>query len=632
MTGVEIVADLRSATPELAAAVVRQWAVQDPAADLVRSATFVIPALARDACGGLPPGWVLVTDRTPPGFWTAVLADAGRAGRPTVALTAPVVAAIEAVGVMLDLLDEDSMYGAAAARVQCWQGCCLQTVPRLGGRTPDWIPVAAIADLPSHELIGELLAPCVVLQPLLLTDFGDAEAPFESLAGTVTHRLIAARRCGLRTALANRALVRVAGLDCTAPPAHAASLPPADADRLRIFEAEIERAWTECRGASNELLETLTGQLLRVTSGASRPSLLLDMRNVRATFNGTTFAAIGTAWGLHQAASGWDVSILAHPEGAAFHDFESAFPGWRVYTSQPPSGFTVALRLSQPWHIQEMIDLHVAARINAYLMLDSIAWDVQYAAPAHLDGTWRFLTSSSDGLLFISEFSRQRYRARFPNAVGRASAVCHLSFDPRDYTRPELIDAAQDDYILVVGNHLDHKDVSATVGLLASAFPFERIQVLGPSPVRSPQITTHASGNLAELDVHRLYASAKLVVFPSFYEGFGFPIVTALAYGRTLFARDSSLLHEVAAHCPPRGHLIAYRQRDDVVDAIGRLLHGERNPEATVGAALNGGPPRSWRQVGMEVDRFLRTLIPSVSVTSWRSRDELVSQAVAYRT
>jgi glycosyltransferase involved in cell wall biosynthesis len=149
---------------------------------------------------------------------------------------------------------------------------------------------------------------------------------------------------------------------------------------------------------------------------------------------------------------------------------------------------------------------------------------------------------------------------------------------------------------------------------------------------RSPRVTTHRSGNLAELDVHKLYAGAKMVVFPSFYEGFGFPVVTALAYGRTLLARDSSLLHEVASHCPPGGRLIAYRQRDEVIDTIGRLLHGERVTEVPIGAALNGSPPRSWQQVGQEVDQFLRSLMAPASTSAWRSRDELVSQALAYRT
>jgi hypothetical protein len=239
MTGVEVIADLRSASPEVAAGIVRQWATEDRASDLVRSATFVIPALARKACTELPSGWRVVTDRTSPGFWTAVMAAAGRAGRPAVALTAPVAPGVEAIGVMLDLLDSDAMYGAAAARVQCWTGCCLQTVSRLGGRTPDWIPLAAMADLPAHELVGEILTPCVILQPLLLTDFGDAEPPFDSLAGTVTHRLIAARvripdgaRQSGGRASGRPGLCRIGG---------AGGFASSGGCRLQVFEAEIER-------------------------------------------------------------------------------------------------------------------------------------------------------------------------------------------------------------------------------------------------------------------------------------------------------------------------------------------------------------------------------------------------------
>ena len=78
-------------------------------------------------------------------------------------------------------------------------------------------------------------------------------------------------------------------------------------------------------------------------------------------------------------------------------------------------------------------------------------------------------------------------------------------------------------------------------------FPFQRIEALGPSPFHSPRITSHPSGTLAEIDVHRLYAAAKVVVFPSFYEGFGLPVVKALAYGRTLCARESPVLTEVAS-------------------------------------------------------------------------------------
>jgi glycosyltransferase involved in cell wall biosynthesis len=631
VTQIELIADLRGAEPGVAAALVRQWAVEDRAADLIVAALLVVPPEARDGCGILPAGWRVRSGPTAPGFWDALLSGAGREGRPVLALTAPVQPGLEAAGVMLALLDSDAMYGAAAARVQCLDGCCVQTLLSPGAGPAQWLPLAALAEFPAHDLLGEILSPCMVLKPLVLTDFGEADGSFDSLAGVILHRLITARRAGFRTVVANRAVVRVASADCREGSASADWLPRADAARLGPLARDVDQPWTECRGASNALFERLTGQLLKSGSGAVRPRLLLDMRNLRAMFNGTAFAAIGAARGLYQADLGWDVSVWAHPDGAPFHDFEAAFPGWRVVTDAPGASFDVALRLSQPWHIQEMVDLHLCARVNAYLILDSIAWDVLYVAPPRLDGTWRFLTGSADGLLFISQFSEQRFCARFPRAAATARGVCHLSFDPDDYTHRDLIGAPPGDYILIVGNHLDHKDVPATVGSIASAFPFQPIEVLGPAPVRSPRIRTHTSGNLADRDVHALYASARMVVFPSFYEGFGFPVVTALAYGRTMLARESSLLHEVAGRCPARGRLIGYQQRDEVVEAIGRLLHGEPVAEIPVGRELNGGRPRSWRQVGVEIDGFLRGLLASASTSSWRARDDMVSQALAYR-
>ncbi len=531
---------------------------------------------------------------------------------------------------MLDLLDEDAMFGAAVARTQCDRGCCLQTLSGTSAHHADWMPHEAIAELPTHELVGDVLAHCTLLKPVTLTEFGDIDPPLRSLAGSLLHRMASARRCGFRSVVANRAVVTLAGADCARTPSRV-SIPASDMDRLKVFDNDMERGWKEFRGASTALFERLTGRHLKALRGIRRPSLLLDMRNVGAAYNGTSFAAMGTALGLHRAAIDWDVAILANPEGASFHEFESLFQGWTVYTTQPPSGFNVALRLSQPWHIQEMIDLHLAARVNAYLMLDTICWDVVYVAPPHLDGTWQFLAASADGLFFISDFSRQRFRARFPASARAPDVVCHLSFDPSDYTRPELLGAAESEYVLVIGNHLEHKDVSATADLLASAFPLMQIETLGPTRWRSSRVTTHASGKLADLDVQRLYASARMTVFPSFYEGFGLPVVTALAYGRMLFARASRLLDEIASNCQPRGRLITYRERDELVDLIGRLLHGEPVAEHVLGTSLNGDRPRSWLDVGEQVDQSLRRLMATSSTTAWRARDDLVRQAVAYR-
>jgi glycosyltransferase involved in cell wall biosynthesis len=631
VTTLEIVADLRSTSADVAAGLVQRWAAEDRAQLLVHRATFAVPkgSVRPDT---VPGNWRVVSDPLPVGFWEAVLTAAGNDSRSVLALLAPVVPGLEATGVLLDLLDSDAMFGAAVARLQCSRGCCVRMLAEGDRVSTEWMPRDAIADLPVDEIVDDPSAACLLLKPTLLTEFGDADAPFASLAGTLRHRLASARRCGFRTVVANRAVVTVARADCAASAPPMVSMPAVDAERLATFDRDVGRGWHEFRGASSALFERLTNRHLRALRGERRPSLLLDMRNVGAAYNGTSFAAIGAARGLHAAAIDWDVAILANAAGAEFHAFESTFPGWTVHTALPARGFNVALRLSQPWHIQEMVDLHRAARLNAYLMLDTISWDVVYVAPAHLDGTWQFLAASADSLLFISDFSRQRFRVRFPAGARSRDVVCHLSFDPSDYVRPDLLDTPESDYFLVIGNHLEHKDVTATVDLLASAFPAARIETLGPTRCRSRRITSHQSGNLAEFEVQQLYAGARLAVFPSFYEGFGLPVVTALAYGRTLLARESSLLDEIASRCQPRGRLIVFRQRHELVDHIGRLLRGEPVTEHPLGTALHGERPRSWLDVGQQVEQGLRRLMATASTTAWRARDELVAQAAAYRS
>ncbi len=350
-------------------------------------------------------------------------------------------------------------------------------------------------------------------------------------------------------------------------------------------------------------------------------------------YNGTSQAVLGTVKALKEFEPDWDVTMLARPEGAVFHDLDRVYAGWPVFTSLPDGPFTLALRPSQPWHIQEMVDLHNVSLFNAYLLLDTIAWDIAYLGPPHLEGTWQFLAEHADALLFDSTFTRQRFVERFPAGRSVPGLVTHFSFDPSEYARADVSNAAGgDEFILVIGNNLDHKDVQRTVEALASAFPFRHIKALGPAQMTSPFVTARQSGELPELEMHQLYANAQYVVFPSFYEGFGFPILTALAYGRTVLARRSDLLEEVAAQCDRRGRLIMFERREELVELIGRLVHGEPVPEHPLGLGLTNGRPKAWRDVARDTLEFLESLLREPSRSRWIAREHAVRQLVSYRT
>jgi glycosyltransferase involved in cell wall biosynthesis len=56
----------------------------------------------------------------------------------------------------------------------------------------------------------------------------------------------------------------------------------------------------------------------------------------------------------------------------------------------------------------------------------------------------------------------------------------------------------------------------------------------------------HFTGFVSDPDLLELYNACEFFVFPSFYEGFGLPVLEAMACGRAVACSNSSAVHEVA--------------------------------------------------------------------------------------
>ena len=179
-------------------------------------------------------------------------------------------------------------------------------------------------------------------------------------------------------------------------------------------------------------------------------------------------------------------------------------------------------------------------------LLDAIRWVVPgYRLPAPYDWLERRAARRADLLLTLSESAR----ADIENVLGVSRAkirVIPLGGPPLD---PEP--SSKERYFLFVGGTEKRKNLGVVLDAFSSLDGFE-LRVVGPhtaSPVhdaRREQTGVHWLGHVSEEELVKLYRHATALVFPSRYEGFGLPLLEAMARRTPVIAANRSSIPEVA--------------------------------------------------------------------------------------
>lgn len=189
------------------------------------------------------------------------------------------------------------------------------------------------------------------------------------------------------------------------------------------------------------------------------------------------------------------------------------------------------------------------------------------AARLSYETTMRLAMGAARRVIAVSQASRADL-VRFFGVAPQCVAVVHEAADER--YRPQRLDAVADvrgrlglpeRYVLYVGMNKPHKNlerlVQAWAGLPGARDGSEHLVIAGRSDPRYPGARSLASqlgladsvifsGDVAEADLPALYSGATLFVFPSLYEGFGLPVLEAMACGAPVVCSSTPALLEVA--------------------------------------------------------------------------------------
>lgn len=546
----------------------------------------------------------------------AALAAAAGSGRALLVMLGKWLPGNEAVAELLSLAAVDPLVGSLQPRFLAPKADRVLTLPQEVGTSP-WLPREALPLLPETVLTPELPAPLLVLPPAAVRAVGSSTD--ESSPNALLTLLAGLRRKGFRNLICNRVAV-----SCPLPPqAIYPMLEPPSSGQAAAWHADIRRA----RGWLTQLPEgRLEALLAKAFSQTGQPRILLDARGLAPIHNGTSRAVLGFLDGFARLSSSFEIHTVVKRDAAAFHEMEERFPNIHLHYDYCNEGYVAAILLNQPWNMQQIRELHDSAFLIGFCIFDSIAWDVIYAASENLDRDWRIMAELSDMLFFISSFSRDRFCFRFPVAEDMPLVVTHLSLAPDEINViPPGAAPSNLPYLLVFGNDYDHKDISSTVGSLTDAFPFLQIVAVGKASANNPRIRVVSSGRVDAGEISALEAHAAAVVFPSYYEGFGLPVVQALAHGRTVIVRRSPLWEEIAGLTDLPGRLVPYDDEVSLIEAVGLTLNGLAS-HALPKRPADAPPPPDWAECA---DRMLRQVKRSLQPDArqvWYKRDLLLTR------
>jgi glycosyltransferase involved in cell wall biosynthesis len=234
-----------------------------------------------------------------------------------------------------------------------------------------------------------------------------------------------------------------------------------------------------------------------------------------------------------------------------------------------------------------------------------------------------FTVRRADAIITVSEYSKRDIMRtlRIPeegiHVIGNA-----VDATMRPIADARVIDAVREryaigpKYILYFGGFDMRKNVDRLLGAYAALplmtrreYPLViagRLHPLGHPLYPDPRLRIHelglddnvvVTGQIREQDKAPLYSAATLYLFPSLYEGFGMPVLEAMACGAAVITSNLSALPEVAGDA---ARLVDPYDSDAITTGISELLEDDAMRDDLRQRALARAQDFSWARVAQQ--------------------------------
>jgi glycosyltransferase involved in cell wall biosynthesis len=243
-----------------------------------------------------------------------------------------------------------------------------------------------------------------------------------------------------------------------------------------------------------------------------------------------------------------------------------------------------------------------------------------YAAPM-----LQLAARKAQHIFTLSEYSKRHIVERLrvpPEKVTVTYCGVGAQFQPMDREAARAtIRAAYNvarPFILYLGNLKPHKNVSGLLGAFALSPELQReveLLIVGDDPVGREllQRQAHQAGlgacvrflpRVPAAHLTPLYNAAEVLVLPSFEEGFGLPVIEAMACGTPVACSTAASLPEVAGDSAVMFHP---SNAEEIRDSVLSILHDSSLRESLRASGFRQAQRFSWRQCAqLHYDTYVR--------------------------
>jgi len=407
--------------------------------------------------------------------------------------------------------------------------------------------------LPDYSYAPTAVGFCLFIKWNILAEFGGFDHIYGKGYNEENDLIMRANKSGFRAALANKAFAYHIG---------EVSFRQQENNRTVLDETNKKILLNKYpyfdKLISNyfESPEYISEKLLSSLVHPNSMSICFDLSAFGPRHNGTIEAGLAT---LRAACLAWpksiEITVSISQEAWDHHSLDKHLRLRRIEVDQPNEFFSAVMRYGQPFSNRCVSRVLSRAPVTAFFMLDTIASDCGHLSIVLDENLWHFVMKWSDVIFTNSKFTANQLTKRYRLGDKTTLVPVIHSMDPNDYKSEGRNKSLSSNMlpniditssIMIVGNNYSHKYLEETLTAVTSALPNTNFIVLGNDSNSHANVHNIESGNLSQQDIDFVYSTVQAIIFPSQYEGFGLPVMHALAWKKPIYIRRLPPFEEIA--------------------------------------------------------------------------------------